>query len=152
MILDIVAMVSAFLLGVPGFGALYARPGKADARRAAGIGVLSLSTAAASVASEHFWPEPKGFFQLEIFTRADLAFMYAAVGSSAVGIAVIVLAMFGVVPSGSHGRRLVAAWLLLESPVAVAGVAVGAGMLWMGALPTMALGLVTFLAPKPEQR
>lgn len=148
MIGDIVAMVGAALLSVPGFGALYARPGRADGRVAAGIGVLALLTVAASIAVDHFWPEPIVGFQLVIFSRADLALMYAGVGSSVVGAAVIVLGMFGVVPPGSYGRRLLAAWILLALPVIAAAFWIGAGLLWFGVLPTLALGLVTLLAPK----
>lgn len=61
----------------------------------------------------------------------------------------VVLGMFGIAPSGSHGRRLLAAWLLLELPVALSALFLGAGLLWLAVLPTLALGLVTFLAPRP---
>lgn len=145
---DVVAMVAAVLLGAPAFGALYARRGRADARVAVGVGVLALATVAAAIAIDHFWPEPIVGFQLVIFTRADLALMYAGLGSSVVGAAVIVLGMFGIAPSGSHGRRLLAAWILLGLPVIVAACWIGVGMLWFGVLPTLALGLVTWLAPK----
>src|SRR5262245_28227050 len=113
MVGDIVAMVSAVLLGAPALGALYARPGRADGQLSVAVGVLALLVVLASVAVEHFWPEPIVGFQLIIFTRADLALMYGAVGSSVVGAAIIVLGMFGIAPSGSHGRRLLAAWILL---------------------------------------
>ena len=77
---DIVAMVSALLLGAPAFGALYARPARSDGRVAVAVGALALLTIATCIAAERWWPEPQVGFQLVIFTRAELASQLAAAG------------------------------------------------------------------------
>jgi hypothetical protein len=147
---ELLALLGSLLWAVPAVAALYARPGRADGRIGLAVGVLAVLLVVGSIVARRLWPEPPKPFQLVVFRPGDLALMGAGLGSNGVGGLIVGAGMFGIAPRGSHGWRLLAAWVLLDLPLLVGGMMINAGVLWLALFPTLALGLVTFWAPKPK--
>jgi len=147
---ELLALVGSILWGVPAVAVLYARPGKADARIGAVAGVLAVLLVVGSIVARWRWPLPAKPFQLVIFRPVDLAVMGASVIANGVGGLIVGAGMFGIAPPGSHGWRLLAAWVLVELPMVAGAILLHSEILWLALFPTLALGLVTFWAPKPK--
>jgi hypothetical protein len=146
--LGLLALVGSLLWGTPAMAALYARPGKADGRIGVVAGIVAILLVGASIVAGWLWPEPTKPFQLVLFRPVDIAFMGASLVSNGVGGIIVGAGMFGIAPRGSRGWRLLAAWVVVELPMVLGAVVLHWEVLWLALFPTLALGLVTFWAPK----
>jgi len=147
---ELLALLGSILWGVPAVAALYARPGKADGRIGVAAGLLAVLLVGGSILARRLWPEQPKPFQLVLFRPSDVALMGASLVSNAVGGLIVGAGMFGIAPRGSHGWRLLAAWILVGLPVLIGAAVLDWHVLWLALFPTLALGLVTFWAPKPK--
>jgi len=103
-----------------------------------------------SIVARRIWPEEPKPFQLVLFRPFDVALMGASLIANGVGGLIVGAGMFGIAPRGSSGWRLLAAWILVDLPLLIGAVVRDWHVLWLALFPTLALGLVTFWAPKSE--